>query len=176
MANNINMPHEGGIHLLKTFFGETAKAPEAKPWVIKMYCSLTALTFNDIDTQALEQTPASNDQPVLLINMTEFASSISSMTPSDQAVARADLTSNITVINGVPQVEFPEVSITFSAALTNPFAGENIYGYAICCATEGTVIFRQLFDEPFVPFANSVNNTLTFIPTLKIGNTTCKLT
>lgn len=195
MATKINMPHEGGLHFLYTFFGTQAKTLTAdgdEPFTIMFYKtdSATPLTFNDLDMQGTKTfavdassgvlTLTTRDEgdptnPVALVDLTDPTASCPlhvSSTPSGMEYSRLTLNKAIDLINGVPQVEFPEVNAIF----TGDFG--YIHGYAITDSATDIVIFRQLFDTPFNtnPEGSATSTTLNFIPTLKFGNTTSKLT
>ncbi len=134
----INQPHEGGIAILKMFFGQEAWVDPVAggQFTVLFYIqdsADSAPVFLDADAYD------ANDVPD---NLVDFGSSVSSDYASYidfgastglEVVTSAELDTDpdsmIRVVAGVPQIEFPEVNVVFS---NTPVTGINrIYGYAL---------------------------------------------
>lgn len=190
MATNINMPHEGAFHMLFTYFGtpEKHEKENAQPFTVMFYQSdsATPLVFDDTDRQGLfggvvnpdgSITTGDNtlpDKPIVLTDLSDelFDSYVvAGYTPAEFEFSRTSLNKGIKVVSGVPQIEFPPVKVTFNDGMGY------IHGYAIVCSLCEDVIFRQLFDTPFnTSTVNGIKPTLSFIPTMKVGNAEGELT
>jgi len=157
----INQQHEGGLEILKTMFGTTAKCADYSVYFLTSPSTtpLTSASFNDSDDALTPVTPELFDAN------TQGVSSISGITSN-----QATLHTKIAVVNGVPQITFPQVSVVFSGPLAS---GNTIYGYCIMNSVAGVSIFRELFKVPTEPAANTE---LAFIPVFRIGNTAFDLT
>lgn len=155
----INQPHDGGMQMLKTMFGTQAKE---STFTVLFYTGTALPVFADTDDAATPSTP---------VNLEDYPSCLNDITAVTFAIAT--LQPKITLVNQVPQIEFPEIVANFATALTGAVAGHSVYGYCVMADTAVNVIFRELFDAPFVPAASAV---LRFIPTLRLGNTTERLT
>jgi hypothetical protein len=146
----INMPHEGGLELLSTVFGTTAGDTSFN----------IALYFVPVPTDDA-------DIGTVLATLTDY-NVVGYTGLTGEVATNAQLQTRISVVGQVPQVEFPEYSVTFTDATIPP-----IYGYGIIGDPGGKLMFREPFTATFTPGANKV---LRFIPTMKIGNTTGDLT
>lgn len=154
----INMPHEGGLQFISTMFGTAAKETG---FTVYLLVGTTAPTFSDDDSASAFDMIKLGDYPAILNDL------------AGEEILPATLQPKILVVNGVPQVEFPEYVGNFAAALDGANAGKNVYGYGILGDTSMACIFRETLTEMFVPGAGKI---LRFIPTLKVGNTTAALT
>lgn len=150
------MPHTGGLEMLGICFGAQTR-PAA--YTVLFYAGAAGQTIVFDDMDAL-------DKPLGLIDLSDYPASLDSL--SAVSFDNATLDALITVVNGVPQIEFPEVLAVFSGALSS---GDSLYGYAVCSAN--SVMFRELFESPIVPGNGEV---LRMIPTFRIGNTKNNLT
>jgi hypothetical protein len=161
---SINMPHEGGLNVLRIVFGTEAK--EVNSFCMWLYTASPTFTDSDvlstttgiIDAADWYTAPGTGD--------------ISSLTNHYYTAAQLATTGIITVPDqtGIPTVQFPEFIATFA---TIPTGVTDIYGYALTALTANVILFR----EPFVdPWPIAANSTLRFTPSFQLGNTTGVLT
>lgn len=172
----INMPHEGGLEALGVLFGTR---PKDTKFVVVLWVG-TPPTGIDYDDADMVGGVATDSEAWLIANgahmSAEFGTEYEPGTLLGELTQASALQSKITLTGGVPQIEFPQYSIVFKDTFTNP-----VYGYAVVggganvtpeTITMGKVYFREKFTTPFEP----AGKRLVFIPTLKLGNTTCPLT
>lgn len=155
----INQPHLGGLELLHLVFGTTAKTTVTGVYFYAAPVE-TEVVFSDTDTR---------NQPVGLIDLNDYMASISAI--SATTFTNAALDGLIATLSGVPTIEIPAITVTFSAALST---GYSLYGFAVCtdATVDNNVIYRETFETPIVP-GNGVS--FTIYPTIRIGNTISQL-
>lgn len=153
----INMPHTGGLDSLGMIFG-TVERPASYTVLFYAADAGAEITFDDEDGY--------ND-PVALLDLNDHSYCIDYLT--GVTFSTSVLQSMITTVNGVPQLEFPNIEVAFLGSLSS---GKALYGFAVCSAT--TVIFRELFETPFTPGTDI--GPLKFAPIIRIGNSKYNLT
>lgn len=142
----MKMTNEGGQDILNIIFG-TATRPTA--FTLRLITDSNALA--DSDTAASGHTAAAGggyaDKTLNLVGGSAPAATVS-------------------VVSSIPQVAWPQVTWTFTGALTG---NATIKGYQILDATNNKVLVEELTTN-FTPANNGDNYSIT--PTIQLGNGT----
>ena len=171
----VNMPHEGGLETLGIIFGTR---PKDNTFTVMLWTGLPPLGVDYDDADTVDGVATTSAEWILAnaIQISDTPANYEAGTLSGEVATSAMLQAKISLVDNVPQVEFPQYGVTFSSGFTDLIHGYAVVGSGDSAldgtgATIGKVYFREKFTTPFSP----AGMRLIFIPTLRLGNTTAPL-